>query len=72
MSLLKQLIVIASSPSQVLAHQDQRPYGLQSAPQGIFAELIHWANDTRASIGELVLSDIGIPAGDLPAYWRLV
>jgi NAD(P)H-hydrate repair Nnr-like enzyme with NAD(P)H-hydrate epimerase domain len=47
-------------------------YGLQSAPQGIFAELIHWANGTRASIGELVLADIGIPAGDLPAYWRLV
>ena len=47
-------------------------YGLPSAPQGIFAELIHWANGTRASIGELVLADIGIPAGDLPAYWRLV
>jgi NAD(P)H-hydrate epimerase len=25
-------------------------YGLQSAPQGIFAKLIHWANSTKASI----------------------
>lgn len=42
-------------------------YGLQSAPQGVFAELIRWANSTRASIISLdVPSGIDSTTGAAP------